>query len=50
MKFHIIGGLFTGLALLGLAAVSQAQNVTDAVELTKQAAETQRQAIVMRGM
>ncbi len=50
MKFHIVGRLFAGLALLGLAAVSQAQNVTDAVELTKQAAETQRQAIVMRGM
>ncbi len=50
MKLHIVGRLVAGLALMALAAVTQAQNVTDAVELTKQAAETQRQAIVTRGM
>ncbi len=45
------GRLVAGVALvLGLSAAAQAQTVTDVVELTKQAAETQRQAVVTKAM
>ncbi len=51
MKKVKLGRLIASLALvLGISVAAQAQNVTDAVELTKQAAETQRQAVVTKAM
>ncbi len=45
------GRLVAGVVLvLVITAPTQAQTVTDAVELTKQAAETQRQAVVTKAM
>ena len=45
------GRLVAGVVLvLVITAPTQAQNVTDVVELTKQAAETQRQAVVTTAM
>ncbi len=45
------GRLVAGVVLvLVISAPTQAQNVTDVVELTKQAAETQRQAVVTTAM
>ena len=51
MKKLTFGRFATGVVLvIGLSAGAQAQTVTDAVELTKQAAETQRQAVVTKAM
>ena len=51
MKKLTFGRFATGVVLvIGLSAGAQAQNVTDVVELTKQAAETQRQAVVTKAM
>ncbi len=50
VKFGRLAACAAMVLGLGYTLTTQAQTVTDAVELTKQAAETQRQAVVAKTM